>query len=175
MRIKRAKIKAAYYLFSLVFMLSLWGCYTSFQHPDIKDAKWGAVQVSDDCRQCHNQSRYSASVLPKSAERDYNWQFYSSAPWWQDEMAVDAAPVAGGPETTGPRNRNGSGEFSAPPVTPIPAAPVQSLGKSTSNESSNDSASKDKRRSVGRRTTTTSDSKAGAGNKRGSRSRRKEN
>lgn len=175
MKKKHAKTSVIFYLFGGVFIFSLWGCYTAFQHPNIKDAKWGAVQVSDDCRECHSQRRYSAPVLPRAAEHDYNWQFYSSSPWWQDEMTVDAAPVTGAPETTGPRNSNGAANFGNPPVTPIPASPVQSLGKSTSDGAASESKSKDNRRSVGRRTTTTSDSKSDDGAKRGGRSRRSEN
>lgn len=175
MRIKYAKIKAAHYLICGIFIFSLWGCYTSFQHPDIKDAKWGAVQFSDDCMECHSQTRYSAPVLPRAAEQDYNWRFYSSSPWWQDEMEVDSAPVTGAPEPTGARSRGGGGEFASPPLAPTSAAPVQSLGKSTSNGDAKESTPKDNRRSVGRRTTTTSDSKADAGKKRASRSRRNGN
>ena len=161
-------------VFLSILLTSIWGCYTSFQHPNIDNPKWGRIQISDDCSECHAQNRYEAPVLPNAAAQDFNWQFYAASPWWQDEMSLDGASVSGGPESTGPRSVIDGDRSYNPPLSASPAAPVQSLGKSGSQESSGDSSSKDDRRSVGRRTHTTSDSQTETEKNRSTRSRRSE-
>lgn len=155
-------------------LLSLWGCYTSFQHPPIDDPQWGSVRISDDCGECHNQQKYAAPILPDGAQHDAKWNFYSSSPWWQDNWSYGNDFIAG-PETTGPRMPGGGGGYSDSPAVPIPPAPAQSLGKSSADESNESGEKKDNRRSVGRRTHTTSDSNSSEAPQRGDkRSRRSE-
>jgi hypothetical protein len=170
-----SKNRLVYIFLTPIFLSSLWGCYTAFQHPPINDPKWGEVQVSDDCSECHSQNKYAAPILPISGDQDFNWQFFAVSPWWQDEMNFnDGTSVSGLPEPTGPRHSGGGGYISNPPLTPIPPAPVQSLGKSGADDTNDSESKKDRRRSVGRRRQTTSDSSSDSEEKRGDRSRRSE-
>lgn len=161
------KIKYIILLFFL-FIVFFLGCYTSFTHPPITDAQWGAVRTSDDCTECHANHQFAAPVLPQAAQDDYNWQFYSGSAWWQDEYTV------GGGVAVQPDNRTGPRTMSSTPMTPAPVAmPVQggtqSLGKKSA---SSESEKKDEnKRSIKRRTNTTKSSDTSE-KKAASRSRR---
>jgi len=160
---------------AFILVLSLTGCYTSFHHPEINNPKWGRVQISDDCSECHAQTRYEEPFLPNGASGDVNWQFYSASPWWQDELDIGGIPVSSVPQQTGPRNVRGSDHSSNPPMIPAGSTPVQSLGKSNAGDTGAAAEKKDTRRRVGRRNDTTSDSNSDNAPKRSSRSRRNKN
>ncbi len=144
-------------LFLLLVFLTH-GCYTAFTHPPVNENKWGEIYVTDDCLECHDSSRYSAPILPESAQSDFNWQFYSASPWWQDEDTI-IANEASEPSGTGPRDFNNYVPQTAAPV----AMPVQgggSLGKSNASDNNSESQqnASEPKRSVGRRSHTTSSS-----------------
>jgi hypothetical protein len=140
-----------------VLFFSIHGCYTTFSHPPVPDSKWGQIRMGDDCAECHEQSLHNQPVLPASAEGDYSWQFYSATPWWQDETSMPAGNSGEPPETTGPRSFGETSSYGAPSTVPVNGPAVQTLGKSSADEKSSEaSGSADDRRSVERRTDTTS-------------------
>jgi hypothetical protein len=157
--ISRWRKKVIFYsTVGVVLFFSIHGCYTTFSHPPVPDSKWGQVRMGDDCAECHEQSLHNQPVLPASAEGDYSWQFYSATPWWQDEKSMPAGNIAEPPETTGPRSFGNTPSYDAPSTVPVNGPAVQTLGKSSADEkkSSEASDSADDRRSVERRTDTTS-------------------
>lgn len=158
--------------FSGIIALSIHGCYTTFSHPPIPDSEWGAVRINDECRECHQQTRFREAIVPAAAEHDDSWLFYSGSPWWQDEpepTAFSAEP----PETTGPRSFGSSSSYEAPATAPYAMPTVQTLGKSGADESEAEpSQPKDERRSFERRSDARSTADS-SGNSDASRSRRK--
>lgn len=157
---------------SVVIALSISGCYTAFSHPPVPDSEWGAVRISDDCSECHQQTRVREAVLPAAAEDDDSWLFYSTSPWWQD-APEPAAVTAEPPETTGPRSFGSGASYEAPATAPYAMPTVQTLGKSGADEGEADSSQpKDERRSFERRSDTRSTTDS-SGDSDASRSRRK--
>lgn len=143
------------FLFILVVFLTH-GCYTAFTHPPVNENGWGEVYVSDDCLECHDTDRYSTTVLPESAQDDFNWQFYSGSAWWQDEETINTS-VAPEPSGTGPRNVSYTPQSAAPVAMPVQGG--GSLGKTNASEQDTDNQQKSTpQRSVGRRSHTTSSS-----------------
>ncbi len=167
---------SVFWIFAAVLLFSVYGCYTSFQHPPVNDSKWGTVRISDDCSECHTQNQYTTPILPDAAQKDLNWQFYSASPWWGDEMMPDASTAYDAPEPTGPRHATDNTGWVTTPAAPMPSSPVQSLGKSgaSAGDGQNGDAAKDGRRSVGRRKVVTSGSEGASSEKRTTRSRRNE-
>lgn len=157
-----------------VLSLSMHGCYTTFSHPPVADSKWNQVRMSDDCTECHEKPLDNQPVLPASAEDDYSWQFYSTTPWWQDEASISSGYVAEPPETTGPRSFGGTSSYDAPATIPVNAPVVQTLDKSSADETSAEApAATDDRRTFERRTDTSSSSEKSSDNSDVSRTRRK--
>lgn len=155
----------------VIVLVSVHGCYTSFTHPPTNDPRWGAVQFSDDCTECHDHGRHAPPVLPAAAAQDDHWRFYSGSAWWQDEYSVGMGVAADPDDRTGPRTVTDTPMAPAPVAMPVQGA-VQSLGKESATDQQN-SEEAAPQRSVGRRShtsptsETTSDSK-----KTSSRSRR---
>jgi hypothetical protein len=155
-----------------ILFLSMHGCYTTFSHPPVPDSKWGQVRIGDDCAECHDQSLHNRPVLPAAAEGDESWQFYSATPWWQDE-AQAANYSAEPPETTGPRSFGETSSYNAPSTVPVNAPAVQTLEKSSADQKSGEaSGSTDDRRSIERRTDTTSSPEKSSDKRDASRTRR---
>ena len=137
----------------LPIALLFFDCYTSFTHPPIKQSEWGNVRVSDDCTECHNSQRFAAPILPRSAEQDYSWQFYSGSAWWEDDYS--ASGVAVSPDnTTGPRTVSPTQIAPAPVAMPVQGG--QSLGKQSAPAETEKKT--DNKRTINRRSNTSSSS-----------------
>ncbi len=142
-------LKRALFVLAAVLPALIHGCYTTFSHPLLTDEEGGRVSVREDCSACHESGYRPRAVLPKAAEEDDDWLFYSASPWWQDapQRFVETAPP---PETTGPRTVGGS--FYEAPATVPPAVPtVQTLSKSAAAPDSSSAPQIDNRRPFERR------------------------
>lgn len=155
MKLKYSNFVNLFLIILLIFLSH--GCYTAFTHPPVNKTQFGDIYISDDCLECHETTPYSATVLPQSAQNDYNWQFYSGSAWWQDEETISINNAVDPASGTGPRSASYTPTTAAPVAMPVQGG--TSLGKkSASDESSNQSQTTERKRSDGRRTNTTSSS-----------------